>query len=669
MPDLDMVYGMDAFRIGVQAYYRAAYNEAILSFDQARSYKPEEPLFLEWLGKANYRAGYEDTAINLWREAARAYGYSSGASLLLGSSIETVQTRRALELAPLGGADPAGDDRFVESGRYPGLNGDVRLYRQPVNLLPEEDGSVWTVAYGSNEIVRIDVNGIIRERLRGPLNGFDRPYGIARGPEGNFYVSETRGCRVSVLDGKGQWQYYIGDKGLGPGQFIGPQGIAVDPAGYLYVVDYGNARVSKFDPSGAFLLSFGQKSPFYEGLVSPTGIAAAGGRVFIADNVRKEIVMFDGSGGFLGVLTDEGLAAPESLRFLDNGLLLASDLNRVLVIDPETAIVRELGVLGSAERVRLTDAALDRNGNVLAADFKTGEVTIMTRMADMASGLFVQIERVVSDAFPLVTVEVQVQDRRRRPIVGLDANNFLITEGGRPVAAQSFEGAAWRNTDSSLAVLIERSPEAKAHTDELAAALRDISAAGSRIVAVVSAGQKPLLEAFDQASPRSLAAAARGSAASYSPRWTFGQGLRLAASTLFGGAKKRAVVFVTSGGIGELAFEQYNLSELAAYLANNDTVFYAVLVGGGTLDESLRFICEQTGGKALPLYRSEGVAAELRKLPGRPSGSYSLSYRSGLQTNFGKAFLPVDAEVYLMDRSGRDSAGYFAPLEFGGPSE
>jgi hypothetical protein len=34
-----------------------------------------------------------------------------------------------------------------------------------------------------------------------------------------------------------------------------------------------------------------------------------------------------------------------------------------------------------------------------------------------------------------------------------------------------------------------------------------------------------------------------------------------------------------------------------------------------------------------------------------------------LPTDFGTAYLPLDVEVYLMDRSGRDSIGYFPPLE------
>ncbi|MBD5435335.1 MAG: hypothetical protein HDR36_02300, partial [Treponema sp.] len=46
-----------------------------------------------------------------------------------------------------------------------------------------------------------------------------------------------------------------------------------------------------------------------------------------------------------------------------------------------------------------------------------------------------------------------------------------------------------------------------------------------------------------------------------------------------------------------------------------------------------------------------------------PNGMYQFSYESALQTDMGRAFLPVEVETYIMNRSGRDEIGYFAPLE------
>jgi DNA-binding beta-propeller fold protein YncE len=654
--DISALNAAEEFRVGIHAYNRYAFNEAILSFERALSFRPGEAVIMDWLGKAYYRSGLENTALNQWRAALDAYGRNSGPGMVAASRIETVANRRLL--FPI-----ANDDvRYIESGRYPGRYEDNVLYRQPTAVLPHSDGSVWVVAYGSNELVRIDVNGMIKDRKRGPINGFDRPYDLVRGIGGRMYLSEYRGGRISMLNAQGDWQGYIGTKGLGQGMFIGPQNLAVDEDGYLYVVDYGNQRISKFDPDGVFVLTFGLKSAVFPGLTSPTGIAARGGRIFVADSAAKSIYVFDPNGNYLGILTGD-LYGPESLRFLSDGRLLAADTNRVLLIDVNSAIVRELGVAGNS-RTRIVGADMDSNGNLLTANFAAGEVSVLTRFDDMASGLFVQIERVYADEFPLVTVEVRVEDRLRRPIVGLESLNFFLSEGGRAVREQVFLLPAYRINRADISVLFERSSLTAGLRDDFAAAIRDINRAmGSqgKILSVISAGEQPQRERHENA----LEAAARGNTAQYNNRWRFDLGLRLAATDLLPGEKKRSVVYVGSGSLGALAFEQYSLSETAAYLANNGIVFNAVLVGGvqNEASEEIRYLCRETGGKALPLYRPEGIKEIIENLAFLPNGLYSLRYRSSLPTDYGRAWLPVEAEVYLMERSGRDSSGYFSPLE------
>ncbi|MDR2177167.1 MAG: NHL repeat-containing protein [Treponema sp.] len=652
--DMDALYAEEQFRVGVQAFNRYAFNEAILSFERALSFRPGEALILDWLGRAYYRSGMEETALRQWRAAAQAYGWNSGEGMLLGSRVETVGNRRGL--LPVNNDDV----RYVEAGRYPGSYEGNVYYRQPTAVLPLEDGSVWVVAYGSNEIVRIDVNGLVLDRKRGPLNGFDRPYDLVRSGD-RLYLSEYRGGRVSVLTAGGDWVSYIGSRGLGDGNLMGPQNLAVDEDGYLYVVDYGNRRVVKFDPDGNFILSFGGGSRgSFPGFLSPTGIAARDGLVYTADGAAKRIFIHDSNGAYRGELAVRDLTGPESLRFLSDGGLLVADTNRVLLVDPYSAVARVLGTAGNS-RLRITGVAMDANGNLLAANFDAGEISVLTRLDDMASGLFVQVERVNAENFPLVTVDVLVQDRLRRPIVGLDARNFLFGEDGNAAQEQQFVSAAYRSPFVDLSILVERSPRTLPLRDDLEAAIRDINqvVAGNRgrLRSIVSAGVQPQQENVSPAS------GARGNASDYDSRWRFDLGLRLAATGLLTGEKRRAVVFVGSGELSPAAFDHYGLSELAAYLANNGIVFHTVLVGGGAASEEIRYLCRETGGEVLPLYRPQGVRGTLEKLAQAPTGSYTFSYHSQLPTNFGTAYLPVEVEVYLMERSGRDGMGYFPPLE------
>lgn len=653
--DRAAVLASEEFRRGVQSYNRYAFNESILSLEKALSYKPGEALILDWLGRAYYRSGLEDTALRQWQSAAAAYAPTSSEGLLLNGRVETVRNRRSLY--------PELDEnaRYVEAGRYPSRNGDVVIYKQPTAVLPNGDGSVWVVAYGSNELVRIDPNGIVRQRVRGPLNGFDRPYDVVRARDGRLYVSEYKGGRVSVLSASGEWLSYLGSKGRGDGQFVGPQNMAVDADGYLYVTDFGNRRVVKFAPDGSFVLSFGGKRDGFSGLSVPTGVAALGDQVFVADAGSLRLARFDRSGNFLGWFAEGALSYPESLRAADDGKLIVADTGRVLLIDVESGLVRELGGLGGGNKSRIIGATADANGNLVVADFVSGDVTVMSRMDDLSSGLFVQIERVQADKFPEVGLELSVQDRRRRPLVGLGAVNFVLSEGGRPVNGQTFLGAAYGNRQADVALLVERSEQTRSKTAEIIEAARDVGESGARIAALVSAGEQPIRERADSAA--ALEASAKGKPAEYSRRWKFDLGLRLAATELLAGEKKRAVVFLTSGRLGERAFERYGLSELAAYLANNGVVFYAALLNDAPPDREISYLCSQTGGKAVYVYRPEGLAPLLAALGESASGVYSLKYTSTLPTDFGRAYLPVEAEAYLLVRSGRDALGYFPPLE------
>jgi DNA-binding beta-propeller fold protein YncE len=659
--NLDALHAAESFRLGIEAYNRNYFNEAIYAFEQALSWKPDEALILDWLGRAYYRSGMETIALRQWQNALRIYGSSTPEGVLINGRIERVGSRRSL--FPL----MSEADRYVEIGHFPGSYDGVSSFSQPSSVLPESDGSLWVAAYGSNEIVRLDVNGIVRYRERGPIAGFDRPFALARGLDGRIYVSEFRGGRVSVLDANGKWLSHIGSKGINPGQLSGPAALTVDDEGYLYVVEFGNRRISKFDPDGVFINSFGVKDADFAGFLAPSGIASRGGVVYVADVLAKCVYSFDSNGLYLGILTG-GLEGPEGLRRLNDGSLLVTDTKRLLTIDTGTSIVRPLSASGNT-RVRFIDGAIDANGELMAADFDSDEVTVLASIDDIASGLFVSIDRVISAEFPVLTVEVRVEDSRRRSIVGLNEINFTLTEDGFPVKNQSLIASGNAEEAADVAILLERSPGTAPLGDGLAVALRDISAAlegrGS-IVSIVSAGEQPVRERFNPENPASLAAAARDGAAASSLRWRFDLALRLAATDLLGRSPKRSVLFVCSGeGLGQLAFEQYSLSELAAYMANNGIVFDAILVGGESVtpNDEIRFLCAETGGKTVRLYRPEGVAPLIDQLVSTPSGSYVLSYESSLPTDLGRAFLPVEAEVYLLERSGRDAVGYFPPLE------
>lgn len=648
----DRALAGEEFRRGVQAFYRGAFNDAILVFEKALSYIPGEPLILDWLGKAYYRSGIEGAALQQWQFAADA-GYGSA---LLRSRIEVVRERRSIR--------PDFDEasRFVEAGQIPSRSGKTILFRQPSSVLALPDGSFWVAAYGSNEIVRFDVNGVILSRARGPIGGLDRPLDLVAMGDGRMLVTEVAADRLTVLGADGSFVRSFGKKGRGNGELVGPQYAALDAAGNVYVTDYGNARVVVFDPEGAPLFSFGAKSAGFPGFTAPSGIAFIEDRLYVADSVKGSLHVFDTAGNYVETLLPEGtMPGSESIRVW-NGYLLVACGNRVCMVDPHTGALFDAARLGNAP-IRVTSAVPDANGNLILADYKGQTVQILSRMGELAGGMFVQIERVNAEKFPKVLVEVRVEDRGRNPIVGLRAQNFHVTEEQRPVVGLALEGSAFLNDACDVTVLVDRSPESARYVAEINAAITEINAAmgGKGTLRIVSAGSVPVSEGAGPAGDRVFERAKLKSP--ISPDWAFDLGLRLAVNDLVNAEKRRAVVFLSAGRMPETAFRRYGLNDLAAYLNNNGVIFSTVYLGRSASLGELDYLARQTGGESCYLYRNEGIAPLVERARKAPNGSYLLSYTSVLPTDFGRAYLPVEVEAYVMKRSGRDETGYFAPLE------
>ncbi len=132
-------------------------------------------------------------------------------------------------------------------------------------------------------------------------------------------MADTWNHRVQKFNSTGKfltkWGSFIdlGDAGTATdpdkdSKFYGPRGIAIGPAGDVYVTDTGNKRVSIFDPNGVFKrkidsgMSPGKVSPAYPfnqpgELNEPIGIAVDGqGNVYVADTNNKRIQKFDAAG-------------------------------------------------------------------------------------------------------------------------------------------------------------------------------------------------------------------------------------------------------------------------------------------------------------------------------------------------------------------------------------
>lgn len=668
--DLDSPGATEELRLGVLAYHTGRYAEALLLFEKALAYSPEEPDILFWLGRAYYKAGYEATALRAWEPLLER----PDAPATLRAAVEALRNSRSLGVV-------APEPRYVEAARFEGRSGAATLFRRPATLLPRSDGSFFLVAHGSNEILRLDPNGVVRERLRGGAAGFDRPFGIAALPDGTLYVSEFNGDRMAKIVGSRVTLF--GEKGREPGELVGPQFTACDLDGYVYVSDYGNARVVKFDAEGNYVLSFGQKTEGFPGFASPTGIAVGEGFVYVADAQRRTIYRFDSSGNYIGALAEGLLAFPEGLSFWKNGhALLIADTVRVLSFDLDTESLLEL-YRSPDKKARIVSVVADYNGNLLVSDFDASAVSVLTEAPSIVAGYSVEIVRVDSSDFPQVALDVSVRDRSGAPVVGLGADNFYLSERLRrttqseelgkavtqieetlvPAAKFQFLGAGNTSPEHRAILLVERSPTMNQYAETTRTVLSEL--VGGRgeegSLGLVLAGETPALLAPPSQHPNlnEMIGAVLPPAAGPG---RFDLGLRLAATSLLPSGPRDAVVYLGTGAVDESSFAGTALSELGALLENSGIRFYAVVVGEGPLSPSLRYLADRTRGEVFRASRARGLGDLNAELASAASGRYRLAFSSTADADFGRAQLSVAVEAYLYKKSGRDELGYYAPL-------
>lgn len=642
------------FRKGVQAYYRGSFNDAIVQFEKALAYLPDESVILEWLGKSYYRAGIEGSSLQQWQYASDS-GYGG---LLLKNRIEIVRERRVTDANSYDVPS-----KYSETGTFPGRNGDNLIFSQPVSVLPNSDGSAWILAYGSNELVRMDANGFVIVRTNGTFSGFDRPMDIIRLRGGNLLVSEFAGDKLTEFDKDGKFIKTFGKKGIALGELVGPQYLCQDEDGNILVTDFGNHRVDVFDRDGNALFNFGGKTVGFQGLQAPTGIASYDSFIFVADAYSGAIYKFDKSGNYLGVLCKEKtFALPESMKLWGNFLILC-DKNKVYSVDVESGAVFENVSTGNAPS-KLTSAVPDANGNILVTDFRSNEVYVMAKMSELVGGLFVQIERVVSDNFPNITLDVKVENRHRQSIVGLKEANFNVTEGKNGVLNYKLEGAAYVNDEADITMIIDRSVESSRYGEAIETAVKEVAASMNNkgTLRVISAGRVPILE-YEGEPNGVLGFSMRALKNGVSEIVPLDLAIRLAANALINGEKKNSIVFIGCGKTTNDAFAKYGLADLTAYLGNNSIGFISLLVSQGSANDEINYLCSNTVGGEYYVYRNEGLSGLIDDVINTPSGIYRISYTSSLATDFGQKYLPVEVEAYLMKRSGRDETGYFAPLQ------
>ena len=195
-------------------------------------------------------------------------------------------------------------DPIFGADRYPplGLNA-------PRAIAAGQNGDIYVADSRNHRILHIGADGSLlsewgtfadQQSGNAPIGTFNEPWGVAVGPDGSVYVSDTWNHRVQKFtkDGKpvkmwGQYGQPTPDIPESKSSFWGPRGIAVNSKGEVFVADTGNKRIVVFDSGGKYITEFGTAGLDPGQFDEPVGVAVAeDGTVYVTDTWNQRIQSF-----------------------------------------------------------------------------------------------------------------------------------------------------------------------------------------------------------------------------------------------------------------------------------------------------------------------------------------------------------------------------------------
>jgi uncharacterized protein (TIGR03663 family) len=276
-----------------------------------------------------------------------------------------------------------------------GTEGNVVVdFNKPRDIALAPDGTLYVADSANHRIVHLSENGQVLQtwgqfgdatKGEAPGGTFNEPWGIAVGPDGSVFVTDTWNHRIQKFTASGEFVKMWGYFGTAetPEGFWGPRGLAVDSKGNVYVTDTGNKRVVVFNSNGEFVTQFGTTGIDPGQFDEPVGLAIdQNGLVYVADtwNARIQVFTPDASGLSFTFLKSWEVSAWYGQSLDNKPFIEVGPTGNLYVADPEGYRVLEFDpngqfLMGWGDYSTGTDGfgmvsglAIDKDGRVWVSD-------------------------------------------------------------------------------------------------------------------------------------------------------------------------------------------------------------------------------------------------------------------------------------------------------------
>lgn len=195
----------------------------------------------------------------------------------------------------------------IEENAYKLVNeAEGKALISPVALADDGEGGVYFTDSGRKKVFQInqkqDVHTLDLE------TEFMQPTGIARNPRsGHLYIVDTARHQVLKYNKAGGFEYSMGKRGTGNGEFNFPTMISVDKNDRLLVTDSLNFRIQVFDKLGRYVSQFGKLGYASGYQARPKGVAVdQQGNVYVIDSLFHNVQIYNQSGEYLLSVGEQG---------------------------------------------------------------------------------------------------------------------------------------------------------------------------------------------------------------------------------------------------------------------------------------------------------------------------------------------------------------------------